>query len=149
MQNNVTVSSLMANQSSVLSLRCTQCSEFTAGIKLASLADEKCQLETAQSLHIKNVRMYRQIQGRLNALSELGAGGGGSSSSILKIDLDGLDQSKTRYPRNTENAKSLAGLWRPQCHVMACIVWGELRSNFSNKFIVCGLWFRSFLLPRK
>lgn len=127
--SNKSLSSLVANQS-VLSLRCTQCSEFTARIKQACLMDEKCQLETAQSLHIRNVRMYRQIQGRLNSLSEQGTGGGGSCTSILKIDLDGLDQSKTKYPRNTVNSKSLSGMWRPQCHIMACIVWGELQSNY-------------------
>ena len=86
-------------------------------------------MEAVQSSHIKDVRMFRQTQARLNSLSEQATSGGGSPTSILKVDLDGLDQAKCRYPRNTVNAKSLAGLWRPQCHIMAAIVWGVFQLN--------------------
>eukprot|EP00438_Fugacium_kawagutii_P015208 Skav213594 [mRNA] locus=scaffold77:75291:78931:+ [translate_table: standard] len=54
---------------------------------------ERAPLERAQAEHIKNVQMYRQTQSRLNALSEQAVGGKGSGgASLLKLDLDGLDQ---------------------------------------------------------
>ena len=107
--------------------RCTQCSEFTRRIRKSTLQHERDQLEHAQSEHIRNVRHYRSAQSRLNTMSEISTAGGqgGSSASILKLDIDGLDQSKTRYPRlNSINPKSLSGVWRPQIHVLGCIVWG-------------------------
>ncbi|CAK8991492.1 Uncharacterized protein SCF082_LOCUS2681 [Durusdinium trenchii] len=100
-------------------------------IRKASLQPDRQQLEKAQSEHIKNVRMYRQTQSRLNALSEQATGTNGSSTSILKLDIDGLDQSKTRYPRlNSINPKSLTNAWRPQIHVLGCIIWGVVESYF-------------------
>ena len=106
-------------------LRCTQCSEFTRRVRQVSLQDERAALERAQSLHIKNVRMYRHTQSRLNTLSEISTAGQGGNVSILKLDIDGLDQAKTRYPRlNSINPKSLSGAWRPQIHLLGCIIWG-------------------------
>ena len=106
-------------------MRCTQCSEFATRSRKCTLQHERDQLEQAQGLHIKNVRMYRQTQARLNTLSEQCTLGQGASTCVIKLDIDGLDQSKTRYPRlNSINPKSLAGAWRPQIHVLGCIVWG-------------------------
>lgn len=121
---------------SVLSFRCTQCSEFSARMRKVTMECERGRLEKTQSEHVRNVRMYRQTQSRLNALSEQAVSGLGSDTSILKLDLDGLDQAKTRYPRmNTINSKSLAGAWRPQIHLLGCIVWG-----------VPLIWVKDFLL---
>ena len=94
-------------------------------MKRAHLADERAQIEKSQAEHIRTVQMFRQSQSRLNSLSELSTSGDGTGASILKVDMDGLDQNKTKYPRNTVNAKSLSNLWRPQCHVVATIVWGD------------------------
>lgn len=108
-------------------LRCTQCSEFTQRLRKTCLEHERQQLEKSQAVHIRNIRMFRQTQSRLNVLSEQAVSGEGSNMSILKLDLDGLDQAKTRYPRmNTINSKSLAGAWRPQIHLLGCIIWGAL-----------------------
>ncbi len=105
--------------------RCDQCSKFQVRVKRAHLADERAQIEKSQAEHIRTVQMFRQSQSRLNSLSELSTSGDGTGASILKVDMDGLDQNKTKYPRNTVNAKSLSNLWRPQCHVVATIVWGD------------------------
>lgn len=117
--------------------RCTQCATFTARIRKVSLAHERCQLEHAQSVHIKNVRHMRMIQSRLNALSEASTstqGDGSLSSGILKVDCDGLDQSKTKYPRNLDSSKSLASLWRPQIHMLCCVVWGDSWIQFQQRY---------------
>lgn len=69
--------------------------------------------------------MFRDTQMRLNMLSEESTNGQGTGASILKVDIDALDQAKTRYPRNMVNAKSLSGVWRPTAHVICAIVHGD------------------------
>ena len=118
--------------------RCTQCAEFSARIRRATMMNERAALEKAQQAHIINVKQFQQIQTRLQALSEVATSGEGADlqASVLKLDLDGLDQAKTRYPRNMSSSKSLSGLWRPQIHLVGCIIWGvpwlTLQSAFYN-----------------
>ncbi len=80
---------------------------------------------------MKNVTQYRAIQTRLSHLSEAATSGDGveGSASILKIDIDGLDQAKTRWPRGISNSKSLSTCWRPQIHMVGVIVWGVARND--------------------
>ena len=106
--------------------RCTQCAEFTARMRRVTLQTERSQLEKAQSEHIKNVAQYRAIQSRLASLSEAATSSSGVDlqASVLKLDIDGLDQAKTRYPRNLASSKSLSHLWRPQVHMIGVICWG-------------------------
>lgn len=120
-------------------LRCTQCATFTARVRKVSLEHERAQLEKAQQEHIKNVRHFRMIQNRLNVLSEASTsvqGDGSYSSGVIKIDCDGLDQAKTKYPRNLCSAKSLSNLWRPQIHVICCVVWGASQNRSNPKILV-------------
>ncbi|CAK9068282.1 Uncharacterized protein SCF082_LOCUS34414, partial [Durusdinium trenchii] len=67
----------------------------------ATCGEDRSKLEAAQKSHLLNVQQYRLIQNRLNTLSET------EGSNILKIDLDGLDQSKTKFPRNLASSKQL------------------------------------------
>ena len=87
--------------------RCTRCAEFTARCRKATEMNLRSQLERAQQQHLKDVLQYRAIQTRLCALSEAATSGDGVevAASVLKIDVDGLDQAKTRWPRMVENAK--------------------------------------------
>ena len=89
-------------------LRCSQCSEFTQRVRKTCLIHERAALERAQQLHIKNVRQYRETQGRLNCLSEQSTSGQGSQSSILKLDIDGLDQHKTP-PSSQQHQPKMSG----------------------------------------
>lgn len=98
--------------------RCTQCAEFSARCRVTTTEEARAKLETLQRLHLNNVQQYRNIQSRLNVLSET------SGSNILKIDMDGLDQNKTKFPRNLDSSKALANAWRPQLHLVAIIAWG-------------------------
>ena len=90
-----------------------------------------------------NVRQYRAIQTRLCHLSEVSTSGSGveGASSILKVDLDGLDQSKTKWPQ-LDNSKSLATCWRPQVHMVGCIVWG-VACPYSKSMKLSTLFFLS------
>lgn len=47
-----------------------------------------------------------------------------TQQSLLMISLDGLDQSKTRWPRNLASSKVLERLWRPQIHLIGYICYG-------------------------
>lgn len=132
--------------------RCDICSKFQVRVKRANLADERAQIEKSQAEHIRTVQMFRQCQSRLNSLSELSTSGDGSAASLLKIDMDGLDQNKTKYPGNTVNAKSLSNLWRPQCHVVAVIVWGDSwpkSSIFLDSTLTLWALVKCFLSPKR
>ena len=45
---------------------------------------------------------------------------------LLKITIDGMDQSKFRCPRNAEHANMWANYWRPSFHTVGCIIEGIL-----------------------
>lgn len=102
----------------LLPLRCSTCAEFSARCNKAACESDRLKLEAVQKGHLLNVHQYRLIQGRLNTLSET------EGSNILKIDLDGLDQNKTKFPRNLASSKTLSSCWRPQLHLVGVIVWG-------------------------
>ena len=141
--NNSALASL--NISTGEPLRCAQCAAFTAFIRKATLAHDRCQIEKAQEEHLRNVRQFRCIQGRLTALSEASTStqGDGSMNSggILKIDLDGLDQAKTKYPRNLQSSKSLSNLWKPQIHMLTALVWGVAQWHIKLLYLyVCWWW---------
>ena len=106
-----------------LPLRCSTCAEFSARCGKATCESDRSKLEKGQKQHLLNVHQYRLIQQRLNVLSET------AGSNILKIDLDGLDQAKTKFPRNLESSKTLASCWRPQLHLVGVIAWGVSGMN--------------------
>ena len=122
--------------------RCTRCAEFTARCRKATEIHLSAQLERAQQEHLKDMRQYRAIQTRLNCLSEAATSGDGveGAASILKIDLDGLDQNKTRWPRLVENSKSLSTTWRPQAHVVGAICWGVAQIKSELDRCMCKLY---------
>eukprot|EP00435_Cladocopium_sp_Y103_P013147 s3056_g3.t1 len=103
---------------------CSQCAHFTARIGHTHTADEKAALQLAQQIHLTNVKAYRTLQGRLATLSEQSTLGPDSTESCLMIAIDGLDQQKTRWPRNMSSSKCLDNLWRPQCHLIGYICYG-------------------------
>ena len=72
----------------------------------------------AQRVHIDNVKAFRVLETRLGSLSAQ------PDSSVLKVDIDGLDQAKCKWPRNLCSAKVLSNLWRPQVHVVGFIAHG-------------------------
>lgn len=101
---------------------------FSARIGQVHSQDERAQLEKSQAEHLKNVRAFRTIQSRLAMLSESSvnkdSSGSGGEASTLLVAMDGLDQSKTRWPRNLKSAKCLDKLWRPQVHLVGYIAYG-------------------------
>ena len=111
--------------------RCSICAEFSARCKRATTESERTTLESHQRQHLTNIQQYRLIQNRLAVLSET------EGSNILKIDIDGLDQNKTRFPRNLQSSKTLANAWRPQLHCVGVIVWGVPGKSLVHVCILC------------
>jgi hypothetical protein len=103
--------------------RCSQCAHFTARIGHVHTADEKAALEHCQNIHLSNVRAYQTLQARLATLSEQSTVVD-ATETCLMISVDGLDQAKTRWPRNLSSSKSLDKLWRPQVHLIGYICHG-------------------------
>ena len=125
----------LGNQSSI---RCTACAEFTERIKSAR-GDERAAVLKAQELHIGTVRQYRCAQTRINHMSEdaVKAGRADNHDEFIKVDIDACDEAKFKCPRNTSNAKSLEGNWRPQLHLHGALVWGvpsRMCFSFLNRF---------------
>lgn len=85
--------------------------------------DERASLQRAQSEHIGNVKAHRTLMSRLASLSEESCSSD-SPQSVLMVSMDGLDQAKTRWPRNLASSKVLERLWRPQLHLIGYICWG-------------------------
>ncbi|CAE7343604.1 unnamed protein product, partial [Symbiodinium necroappetens] len=108
------------------SYRCATCSRFSQRIKNALAEADKIPLQRAQEQHINQVMSHRTLCTRLNHLSEESTSRPGISdpTGILKIDLDGADQSKTLLPKGLDNNKFLSSLWRAQLHVMGALVHG-------------------------
>ena len=67
-------------------------------------------------------------------------------SNLLKIDIDGLDQNKTRFPRNLDSSKTLANAWRPQLHCVGVIVWGVPRIYEEIWNLFFSMWFNYSLV---
>ncbi|CAL1154596.1 unnamed protein product [Cladocopium goreaui] len=109
--------------------RCSQCAHFTARIGHVHTADEKAALEHCQNIHLSNVRAYRTLQARLATLSEQSTVVD-ATETCLMISVDGLDQAKTRWPRNLSSSKSLDKLWRPQVHLIGYICHGVCEGFF-------------------
>jgi len=115
--------------------RCDQCAEFSARIGTCSDA-ERPKVEMAQRRHIDEVKAMRTLQSRLGCLSAESTASVGSQS-LLKIDLDGLDQAKTKWPRNLSAAKQLSTLWRPNLHLVICGPRGIMaKQNNPHVFLI-------------
>lgn len=103
--------------------RCATCAEFSQRIGQCKNLDERAAIEEAQRLHISNVKAHRTLLSRLASLAEESIAGG-SQQSLMMISFDGLDQAKTKWPRNLSSSKVLERLWRPQIHLIGYICWG-------------------------
>ena len=86
-------------------------------------------LEAELDNHLKCVFADRTSDERLNVLSvESCKRGATISGRILKIDIDGMDQSKFKCPRNVSSSKDLDKLWRPTLHLVGTVAHGVCES---------------------
>jgi hypothetical protein len=109
--------------------RCTECSRLCAMREKAPTQDEKDDLMQKLMDHRKLVFADRRSDAHLDTLAAEGSQAGAHlTSTVLKIDLDGMDQAKFRVPRNTALVKSHDNLWRPTLHLVGCLVPGVVEA---------------------
>ena len=71
----------------------------------------------------------RDLEGQMNRLSEASTDDKCTFAGVvLNIDLDGMDQSKFKVPRNMTNSNSLKDVWRPTVHVVGIIILGLIEA---------------------
>ena len=111
--------------------RCSCCAELNEQDPHEQDPHERQLLENAYKDHIDRNTSDRCMDARLEHLSEL--------STMLHcllahrsmlVRIDGLDQAKTKLPRNLEDSKTWASLWRPQMHCIGVLVEGLLEAYF-------------------
>ena len=82
--------------------------------------------------HIEGVLLDRIIDGRIAAMSReafikllvLPV------HSVASVCYDAMDQSKFRVPRGAPNAKALEACWKPQLHMVGCIIDGHVQAYY-------------------
>jgi hypothetical protein len=108
----------------------------------AETIDARAAICEAQSQHIQDIKNYRITQNRENTMSEESTREDNTvldNVSVLKIDVDGADQSEFMCPRNIASSKSLSNLWRPPISVVGALVWGAptLVFDANHLFVHC------------
>ena len=82
-------------------------------------------MQTQYKQHLDEQYADRAVDARLNTQSEQScASGCALGARILKIDIDGMDQSKFKCPRAPAASKQFEDLHKPALHVTGVIVHG-------------------------
>lgn len=83
--------------------RCTECSRISTLLRRADTEDEKATLFATHEAHLNTIFADRSTDDRASQLSAQSCKLGCTlSGRLLKIDIDGMDQSKYKCPRNYE-----------------------------------------------
>ena len=84
---------------------------------------EKQEHQEAKQQHITEVKLDREASSRTNHLSEQACKNPSTDgyNQLLKITMDGMDQSKFKVPRNIASNAEWADSWRPMLHFVGAI----------------------------
>ena len=112
--------------------RCETCARLAKATKCHPSALERLAAEKALRVHRQRNFADRAVDARLSTLSLVSTDRDGETkeSRVLHIRIDGMDQAKFRCPRNLENSKGWASLWRPTLHCVGVLVEGVLEAYF-------------------
>ena len=104
-------------------------------MKSCTVAAERDAILKGHTEHLQVVQNYRHCQTRYNHLSEDACdptkttpGSDINHGSLIKLDIDYVDQAKFRLPR-VEHTKATDKLWRPQLHTAGILIWGVAQST--------------------
>ena len=113
--------------------RCAECARLEAMRSKAETEEEKQDILASLAWHRDMIFADRASDARLSTSAEESCKLNSSVPyRVLKIDLDGMDQSKFRCPRNVASTKAHDNLWRPQIHVVGCIIYGVAEVFFAT-----------------
>lgn len=110
--------------------KCTICANLSERRSSAVDSAERCEIDREKKDHINIVMADRRIAERGNRLAARDDvfKKGENDDLVMKIQLDGMDQSKFSLPRvkRLVGTSLLSKLWRPGMHVSGAIVFGLL-----------------------
>lgn len=94
--------------------RCGTCAELTERSKKATTVEEKAEVLEDRKKHITMIKDIRLIDEKGNHTSEYWAHrpSADGAGAIIKLYIDGMDQSKFKCPRNLASNKNFENLWR-------------------------------------
>lgn len=108
--------------------KCSACAELSERRSQCSTTEERKQVDAEKQQHIDIVKADRAINQRGNkrASAENNFLKATADKNILKIMIDGMDQSKFSLPRHGRmvGTADFSKLWRPAIHVVGVLVWG-------------------------
>ena len=112
--------------------RCQTCADMDEERKNLTTKTERQQLDLRKQMHLDRCDADRSINVRGNTLSSnpMTFDLAHSSSSVMKIMLDGMDQAKFRCPRNLAASSVFNQASRPALHLTGVIAFGLLESFF-------------------
>ncbi|CAE7444321.1 unnamed protein product [Symbiodinium natans] len=116
--------------------RCKVCAKFDEAMNQASCKDEFLDLSKQKAVHVRQSMADRNVNVRGNVLAtraaqQARATGMPSTTSFMKMQIDGMDQAKFRCPRPQGTLKGSAyELWRPQLHLTGCTCFGHFDAFF-------------------
>lgn len=112
--------------------RCRVCAVIDEERVQATSPDERAQVLKNKITHIQEISADRDVSVRGNRVAERDASQPSVDgiNQILKVTIDGMDQAKFRTPRNLASSAEWSALWRPQLHVVGCIVHGHLEAYY-------------------
>ena len=106
--------------------RCTDCAKFSKMRAQAKTEKDRAKIQKALGDHLQSMFDDRSADARINNLAKMGVQGKVVGDRVLSLTIVGMDQAKFRIPRNTDSAKELEGLWRPQAHFTGVLAAGVL-----------------------
>lgn len=121
--------------------RCDECAKFSA--RIASCSDLPLRPPRRFTLRASRPRGACRIFQTLSIESARLDGNALPTQSCVKIDFDGLNQAKTRWPRNLRSAKVFSSLWRPNLHIVGFICHGVIQLSISEVLLAkseMGVW---------
>ena len=114
-------------RSKILQSKCDDCERFKLLRKQAVTPEHASAVRKDHLEHVKSSYLDRAVDERIQkaAYDAMTTPGGVTlARSILNMDIDGMEAKKFKCPRNIGAAKSMAGLWRPEQHMVGGMVDG-------------------------
>ena len=112
--------------------RCQVCADLDEERRNLTTKSERQHLDVRKQLHLDRCEADRSINVRGNALSSNPATFklANSSTSVMKIMIDGMDQAKFRCPRNLASSSAFSQVARPALHLTGVLAFGLLETFY-------------------
>lgn len=107
-------------------VRCQVCADFDERRSQLTSKKERQEIDELKQQHLNRCDMDRSVNVRGNRLSKQDSNFKmeNSSTSFLKVLVDGMDQAKFRCPRNLKANAAFANVQRPALHLTGAVAIG-------------------------